>query len=470
MDERSQHGYPQQPPQSTAPEHAPMPQQAGASPWPNYAPPVPNAPIAGHAPYPGPAPQQHQQLPTMQQFQYAADGYVLPGAGQSQGSPMSAHGGTIGVAQPHHVPGMPMVNGGHQMQPHGLAQQHAQPQQFAQPQPQHFPQPHQQHAQPHAFGAGALAPHPMHDANGQPQSWAFPTPNGLQLVQPGTSSMAHPGAHAGMPGAATARRMRWETIVPILAVLCLVAAIGLFLHDFDRITGRDAKTAPSAETTTQADVAAPKAETPDVQATIDDANAKFQLGRFDEAANLLHPLLDVAKPDPAAVALHDKVDAASARNAALLKRLSGERAGKRWTAVIGTIGQIEKLRPLDRPLVSLRTRARAAVKAAKAARAKELAAQQAAAKLRAASPSTNGGGGHAGHAGHTMPPVAGGNTGSSSNVRPPANVPQGSIPTVPNVPNPAGSNPGVVGGGQAAETMCDVTRTPRHNGEDHGTC
>jgi hypothetical protein len=492
MDERSQHGYPQQHQLPQEHGHA-MPQAAAATPWPSYAPPRADAPIAGHAPYPGPAPQQQpaqyapqpqqfaqsQQpnLPSMQQFQYAANGYVLPGAGQAHGAPMSAHGGTIGVAQPQQQPGM----AGHGMPMPPQAQpmhQHAAPQSMpmhggAMPMP--APMPMHGGAMP---AHGGAAPAAMLDANGKPQAWAFPTPNGLQLVQPGASSMAHgSGAHAmAAPGAPMARRMRWETIVPVLAVICLIAAIGLFMHDFDRITGRDAgSTAPSAETTKQVDAddaAAPKADTPDVQATIDQATALFEQGKFDESANLLHAVLEGDSPDPAAVALHEKVDAANAREDALLTRLATERRGKRWSAVVTTIGQVEQLRPLDRQLVSLRTRARAAIKQA-AARAKaKAAAERAAAKQRNSGPSTNGGGsgGGANHAGHANPPAAGGGAGANTGARPPAEVPKGSIPSVPNVPNPSGAGGGVVGGGQAAETMC-AARAPRHGGEDHShTC
>ncbi len=425
MDERSHHGHQQQP------------QQTVGSPWPQYAQPA-------YAP--------PQQPPTMQQFQYAANGYVLPGASEAHGAPMSAHGGTIGM--PPQQPGAPMY-----------AQQPAP--MYAQPAPQ-------AHAHPMHGGAAMML-----DANGQPQAWAFPTPNGLQLVQPGAASMVPHGAmqHAGMPGAPSVRRLRWETIVPALAIVCLIAAIGLFMHDFDRITGRDgaASAAPSAKTTKPVDdTPSTPAATVDVAAVVTKANALFATGNFNAAADLLHPVIDVANPDPAAIALHDKVDAANARNTALLKRLGVERRDQRWTAVIATIGQIEQLRPLDRQLVSLRTRARAAQRA----RTAKAAADRAAAKQRAARPSSagasGGGGGRAstGHRGHAMPPAAGGSTGASSNVRPPANVPKGSIPKPPEgIPNPTGGNPGVVGGGgPAAETMCAVNRAPRHNGEDHGTC
>ena len=500
MDERSQHGYPaQQPQQQLSPEHAHAmpPHHAAPSPWPSYAQPQHGAPIAGHAPYPGPggqaapAPGAPTHLPSMQQFQYAGAGYVLPGAPADHGAPMSSHGGTIGMPQP------PMA------QPHGHAQQFAHQQQsqahphaaqhhappaapqFAQhamqqgmqqaplqyaAMPSHAPQ--HPAGMPH-YGAGATAP--AFDPNAQPQAWAFPTPQGLQLVQPGGAPAMH--AAQGAPAAARmARRMKWETIVPIAAVLLLVVAIGVFVYDFDRMTGRDGS-APSTETTKQVDAdpagtseaaAPPAAETPDVQATVDQAQALFTQGKFDEAADMLHPVLDGPSPDPAAMALHDKVDSANAREDALLKRLAGERRGKRWTAVVGTIGQIEQLRPLDRQLVSLRSRARAAAKQAKAKAAAKAEAAKLAAQRAAAAPSTQGGGAAGGHTGHKTPPVAGGNMGASTGARPPANVPKGSIPQVPNVPNPTGgAGAGVVGGGQAAETMCDV-RAPRHAGEDHG--
>lgn len=297
---------------------------------------------------------------------------------------MSAHGGTIGVAQPQ------VMSGG-----------------MAQPLPAPIPMHHAPHMQ-----AQQQLHAPMHDAYGRPQAWAFPTPNGMQPLQPGATSMAQPQHGAiGMP---TARRMRWETIVPALAVICLVAAIGLFMHDFDRITGRDMKSSNASTTT-------PSAEQ-DVEAG----------GTAPEAV----------EPAPTDAPM-TTAPVTKARYDALAARLAKERRAKQWPAVIRTIGQMEQVGPLNRSLVSLRTRARAAMTAARA-RAKADAARAAAAAKRAASPS----GGDA--SGPASPPVARGSSGSSSSVRPPADAPKGPIPTAPSVPNPTGGSPSVMGGGPAA--------------------
>jgi len=315
------------------------------------------------------------------------------------------------------------------------------------------------HAQPH-HGAPAMAAPAMQDPYAQPQAWAFPTPQGMQMVQPGAAPSMVPGTlPVGVQATTVGRRVRWETIVPALAVVCLVAAIGLFMHDFDRITGRDAAAGTSSEqasdaTVADADSAATgggTATTPaDASKVVAQATALFRQGRFDESADLLHPVLDGPSPDPAAVALHDKVDAANTREDALLARLAKERASSKWTAVVVTIGQIERLRPLDARLISLRTRARAA---AKVARSKAVAARAAAARKNAGPSASGAGGSHAG--GTHSPPATGARPPASTGAtpRPPASVPSGSMPPRPDAPNPSpggGANAGVTGGGAPA--------------------
>ncbi len=86
-----------------------------------------------------------------------------------------------------------------------------------------------------------------------PQAWAFQTPHGLQLVQPGTVAAMAPTPVEGRHSHRMRRRVRWETIVPMVAVLCLVASIGFFIHDFDRITGRDTNQESAASSTASLD-------------------------------------------------------------------------------------------------------------------------------------------------------------------------------------------------------------------------
>lgn len=237
-----------------------------------------------------------------------------------------------------------------------------------------------------------------------------------------------------------------------------------------------------------------------------DASALMEQGRFDEASAMLHPVLEVDSPDPAAVALHDRVDAAGERNDALLGRLARERTAKQWTAAIATIGQLEQQRPLSPDLVKLRTRARTAARTARTiAQARALMAdgkytaaatlidkalgkgknaqlqamrEQLAAKRAAPSTVTGGGASHGG--GHTGAPAAGGQTGSSgtsTSARPPANVGPGTMPPRPDAPNPVTSGAGVTapvsGGGagaaaaHAAMDMPCLTKAARHGDEVH---
>lgn len=407
MDERH-HPYPQQP-QHLDPRGvlAPAPAHAQASaPWPGYRQPSVGVPVAGHAPVPSPAAQPGQ-------YQYvASEGFVQPGAPGGHAQPMSAHAGMIGMPmQPSHPDAMPMLHGSAR---HAVVQQ---PTSAAMP--------------------AAGAPH------AQVQAWAFPTPQGLQLVQPGWNEPASsPAGAAPQPGV---RRLKWETIVPGAAVTCLIAAVALFVSDFDRITGRDSAAPITASSTKQATASetAPvdaRADEGVTAATLQEATALFEAGRFDQASNMLHPLLDAETPSSEAAALHDRIEVAAQRNDALLAQLQRQRRAGKWTAVIATVGQIEALRPLSPTLVKVRQQARAAIKA-RAARER---ARAVAAKRRAAAPSRSRAGA----------PPAGGRRGGATTVRPPASTPAApsSIPPRPDAPNPirnTGSGASAVGGGAA---------------------
>lgn len=427
MDERSHNPFPHPPQQPDAHGIAPMAWRHGDA-------------HAAHG-------AAHSGEPASQQFQYAASGFVLPGATPGH-APMTDDGGTIGV--PAHQPvseGMPAGTAGRAW-----------------------------------FASTAAFPH------GQPQAWAFPTPHGLELVHPAASSRQHPGAGPGAPAAAAAvqhrRRLRWETIVPGSAVACVVAAAALFISDFDRITGQEVTAGEPVASTAAVGATADAPAGGDASAVVQQAAQLLEAGRFDDAANMLNPLLDQASPDESAVALNDKVHAAAKRNRALLRRLQRQRRAARWPAVITTLEQLEQLRPLAPAHLKLRRQARVAVmrrnaitratalmakgrdaealavieRALRAGPNKRLEALREQVSARRATPSagpsgaSSGGisGGHAGHARRPAAPAPGGQPSGASNVRPPASVPAGAIPQRPDVPNPAsaqGTGASAVGGG-----------------------
>jgi hypothetical protein len=408
MDERPHNG-----------QHYPQPpQQSHVAPWPTDAAPSAHAPISDQMPH---APQAQ---PSAQQFQYAASGYVLPGAPQGQ-APMSAHGGTIGMAQPHAAPAgsMPMLNGG---------------------------------------AAAAAAQDPF----AQPQAWAFPTPQGMQLVQGGPAAQHHqqyqqhqhaPTSMMAMAPAATAvraqRRLRWETIIPAAAMACLVAAVALFISDFDQITGRESSTPSAAQVgakspatipTTPAATEPTGSGTTDAEA-IAAARKLFAKGQFDEAKHLVHPLVARATPNAVAVALHARIAAASARNTALLTRLSKQRREQQWSGVVSTINALAALRPLSADLTALRIRAKQAASAS---------------THHAAAPSTNVGSTKRTHG--ATPPAAGGTGHATTGARPPASVAPSAMPPRPDAPNPIsghGTGAGAVGGG-CVESMPGMDMCP----------
>jgi hypothetical protein len=305
-------------------------------------------------------------------------GFVVPGiAAGFDSPPMSAHDGTIGgttIAVPAAVPQPPY---GH---------------------------PYQQAPAPvHATGPDL--------ADQQPQAWAFPTPHGLRLVQPGAAtnllaadpSFAAPGAHA----VRTRRRIRWETIVPSVAVLCLLASVCFFIHDFDRMTGRHMAKGGAAT------AAAANGDAGDAKAT--------------EPAAAPRATPQVAKPATRA-GMSPK---AKARVQALLQRLRGERARRRWSAAITTLGQLEAVRPLNAAEQAIRTSARQSLRRERAA------AKRAAAARRSGPASSSRGGG--------APTPPGASTGGAA-ARPPAAAPKAGVPARPNIPNPTGTS----GGGGAS--------------------
>lgn len=343
---------------------------------------------------------------------------------------MAAHGGVIGMAPP----------AAHQQPPAGYPLQHSylpQPAAPAPPRHHHHAPLHVQHPQHPGHPQGAAVPVAT-DAFSQPQAWSFATPHGMQLVQGGAPTTPEPTAAARV---AASRRIRWETIVPAVAVLCFVAAAALFVADFDRITGKDDSATLSSgragETASDSAgggggaVEAPTAvSTEEARAVLRESGAMFRNGRFAQARVLLDPLVNGDAPSAAAVAMLERIDQAAASNRMLVRQLGRQQQRGQWQAVLGTLDQIEKLRPLGADLQSLRTKARSQL-------ARQRAAARARASRRAEAPRTGG-----------IPDLP-------TTVRPPASVPAGALPPRPDAPNTGGggggagvsAQPGTTGGG-----------------------
>lgn len=354
----------------------------------------------------------HSEGPSLHQFQQAGAGFVLPGAPSGQ-QPLSGAHGFVGTAQPRSLEQSP------------------------------------------------------------PQAWGFPTPHGMQLVQHGALPVYQPmapapqlqqppqqhwlqPAPAGGSGAFVsaapqrmARRVRWETIVPAAAIMCFVAAVGLFVADFDSITGR-AKPAAAARsdapltgagagasdlTTSKNLVLDGTAPTGSAAATtaakqlLAESRAYLAKGSFEAAATTLDPLLAADAPLPAVTRLSTQIAAAARGNTALLKQLTHQQAARNWAGAIATIGQLKALRPLSPQLAADLRQARA-----------KLLLTATGTTAPTASPS---------NAGSQMAPATPVRpTGSAA--KPPASVPSGNLPPRPDAPKPAGN---AAGGGGALGGM-----------------
>jgi hypothetical protein len=313
------------------------------------------------------------------------------------------------------------------------------------------PAPMQGYVSPHGVQARvAVAVNPMQASavglDQHTQAWAYSTPSGLQLVHPGPTPVMVDPRSSATTGAGMRRRIRWETIVPMIALTCLVAAVGVLVADFDQITGRDVgaagpQPAAAAPAPAQADAASSKkvpAGTDTASDTISQARSLLAKGRFADARNMLRPLVAMTPPNAQAVKLSASATAAGARNQALLRKLATQRRSSDWSGVIATIGALEQVRPLSIDLKKLRGNAIRARRAQAVRRKAALQQRVAAAKAptRASGP----------------PPAGGQPRPSAGSARPPANVPAGGIPARPDLPNPTGGGGGAaaVGGGPAA--------------------
>lgn len=195
---------------------------------------------------------------------------------------------------------------------------------------------------------------------------------------------------------------------------------------------------------------------------IAEATTLFAVGRFDDSAALLHGLIDRGSTDTGVVALHERVDAASKRNVALLKQLGRLRAQGKWQGVVNTVALLQQLRPLNANLVAIRSQARAKLALSKRRAAARAAANRA--SHMTARPSVNTS--HANHPGGA--PAAGGATGGGTTARPPASAPASvPVPARPNVPNPVTSGGGAAAVQPSMECMDAASRTARHAGEVH---
>lgn len=353
--------------------------------------------------------------PTLQQFQQAGAGFVLPGA-PSGHPPMSAAQGFVGDPQPPYAApaqawGFPTPNG-MQLVQHGAL-------------PVYQPLP-----------AGHAQPQPLQASPQQP--WLQPAAATLAAA-PALEAPAAAGAAPQRMG----RRVRWETIVPAVAIMCFVAAVGLLIADFDSITGR-AKPATSARTTTPVggagasdpaatgdaplDGAVPAGDagaTASAKQLLAESRAYLAKGNFEAAATTLDPLLAADAPLPAVTRLSTKVAAAATRNRSLLQQLTRQQSAKDWAGAVVTIGQLKALRPLSPQLAAdLRQ-----------ARAKLLLAKTTARTAPKASPSNA--------SSQRAPATPGAARGSGA--KPPSAVPSNTLPPRPDAPKPAGNAAG--GGG-----------------------
>ena len=356
------------------------------------------------APWPPAQPSTHQ-------FQQAAAGFVLPGAVSGQ-APMAAAGGFIGTP-----------------------------------------------------GSNTAAP----------QAWAFPTPTGLQLIQHGPSKQIRPypegtGPQAPRPAGGAAQpqapaaggahavrhRLRWETIVPFVAIMCLVALVSLFITHFDAITGSEpsATSSASSRSAQPAIGAAPRLGTALVEAgatpkeRIATATRLLRAGSFEEAAATLDPLLAQTTPPPAALRVDARIAASSARNRMLLTRLTRQQAKHDWKGALVTLGQLKRLRPLSAALLADARQARAKLLLAKT---RSRARVRAAAPARTAAPST---------ARSQAAPPSGGELAATPSSRPPSSVPTGSLPPRPDAPNTGGGGGGAVAGGPGTSGSGDMADMP----------
>lgn len=380
---------------------------------------------SNQAPWPGAMPARQASTP-----------FVLPGALPSQAQ-LSAHGGTIGLA--------------------------------------------------------VTDPLDLHAFSGHPQQqWAFATPHGYQLVEATPAPMTAPtmvattpmAAHAAAaptpaPGATTPTtrrpRPRWETIVPVVAFGCFLAAVALFISDFDRITGRDASARAATEQVAdgsnpgEAEGAGTAPATPlaqaDVTAVVDRATKMLADGEFEDARRLIAPYRSVEEPEPAVTALAARIERTMATNDRLLRQLTAHRTAKRWSRVLTTIAAIARLRPLSPDLLRIRSQARAALRGP----AKPTVPTGGSTPSRSGGGSSNTSpGAHTHHA--STPPAAGGSrppatsgTSTTPNATPPANVPSGGVPPRPES-NPGG---GSANGGGSVSGQPAVAGDDGHEGHVH---
>jgi hypothetical protein len=300
---------------------------------------------------------------------------------------------------------------------------------YAQPMPQQqFPQ-----AQVHPGMAQQ-----QHAPQGYGAQYAYPTPHGMQVVQAPAAAMA---------SGETKSRMRWENIVPALAlvsfiVLCITLAVTWDDIQAARNGEPAAKTSTernAAPSTTSDDAAADDAamdatkelSADEITPLLEKSEEHLAAGRFDDATAVLHPLMAQADDYPAISTLHDRIDAARTKNDELLGTLGRQMQTQKWGLALATLDQIKALRPLTPELRAMKDKARA--KLAERQRA-EAAAKRPATNARPASVNPAGGGTGSGGAPPTSSP------------------PMTSPPPRPAGANPSGGGigapqPGVVAGG-----------------------
>lgn len=255
------------------------------------------------------------------------------------------------------------------------------------------------------------------------------------------------------------RRLRWENIVPMSAlVACIVTALLVFAQ-FDEIrngqsNGANSRKDASARATTGA-VDAASATTSgemtdrEIDALVKRAEQALARGDFESAKSVTHPLMEHAAEDARIDELHARIDRAAARHARLSRELTQLARAERWQLALAKAQEVKRVAPLTRQQRMLQERARVAL--VRMAKAKQRAAS--AARRAGSRSAARGGGSRTTAASPSKSKFARG----GSSTAPPTSPPRVTRPPdAPRLPNPgaasgggsvAGPQPGVVTAG-----------------------
>lgn len=262
-------------------------------------------------------------------------------------------------------------------------------QQYFSPEQQQYALAQQQQQQQFALAQQQLGLAPQQYASTQHQP-VYAQPQGHQQYGfPTVGGGMHALNSPAMRIVGYRRRIRWENIVPTMAVAAFIIAGVLFSQGFDQIFQRG-KYAPAAQVSASAAGASVKKKTPadgamssaDIALKLDQASQLMQRGDYAAAGMILHPMMELASREPKIGTMHEELDRREALNTTLTAKLERQVASSRWPAALKTLQQIEQLMPLTPQQLELRTTAQTAGATAAAAAAKPKAAEAALAKAR----------------------------------------------------------------------------------------